>query len=56
MIGFLSNNIGTIIVLLVLITVVASIVFHQIKLKKKGKNTCGCGCSSCAMSEICHKK
>jgi len=53
-INFLLENVGTIIVALVLAAIVALIVIARVKAKKKGKSTCGCGCENCAMSGMCH--
>lgn len=46
---------GTIIISLILLAIVASVIFKMIKDKKAGKSSCGCGCSSCPMSKACHK-
>ena len=57
MISFIIGNIGTIIVSLVLIAIVALAVVSMIRDKKKGKScTCGGSCSGCAMSGRCHGK
>lgn len=56
MIIWLSENIGTIIVSIILILIVASVIIKMVRDKKKGKSSCGCGCSSCAMSGACHGK
>lgn len=58
MLGFLSANIGTIVVLSILIAVVAVIIISHFVRKKNGKPSCGCGCgcSGCAMSESCHSQ
>ncbi len=54
--AWITANLGTIIVSLILILIVAAIVAKMLKDKKAGKSSCGCGCSGCAMSETCHKK
>lgn len=56
MLEFLSENIGTIIVLLILLAVVAAIIAGQIKNKKQGRSSCGCGCKDCPNSGMCHSK
>ncbi|MEE1060749.1 MAG: FeoB-associated Cys-rich membrane protein [Ruminococcus sp.] len=58
MLEFLSENFGTIIVLLILIAVVAVIIISHFVKKKNGKPTggCGCGCSNCAMAASCHSQ
>lgn len=53
---WLANNIGTIVVAIILIVAVLLIVRKLISDKKKGKSSCGCGCSNCSMSGECHKK
>ncbi len=57
MFTWLMQNIGTIIVLAVLITVVTLIVRKMVKDKKSGKGSCSCGagCGNCPMSGSCHK-
>ncbi|MCC8074206.1 MAG: FeoB-associated Cys-rich membrane protein [Clostridiales bacterium] len=47
MLSFISNNIGTIIVLAVLIAVVAAVTAKMIKDRKKGEHLCGGDCSKC---------
>ena len=50
---FITQNIGTIGVLLVLGLVVVLIINKMRKDKKQGKSSCGCGCTNCAMRESC---
>ncbi len=52
----ISENIGTIAVLVILAVISALIVWRIIKNKKEGKSSCGCGCSNCPMSGECRKK
>ena len=52
--GWFTENLGTIVVSLVLIAIVALIVVKMIRDKKKGKSSCGCGCANCAMRGSCH--
>lgn len=54
MLAWLSNNIATVIISLVLAVIVALIIFSLVKNKKKGKSSCGCNCAHCAMSGSCH--
>ena len=49
MLAWLSKNIATIIICLVLAVIVALIIFSLVKNKKKGKSSCGCNCAHCAM-------
>ena len=53
--AWLENNLATIIISAILLTVIGLIVGFKIKNKKNGKRSCGCGCKSCAMSDVCHK-
>ncbi len=56
MLTWLSQNLGTIIIALIVAAVVALILIKFIRDKKKGKSSCGCGCSDCPMSGSCRKK
>ena len=54
MIGLIKENIGSILVLLGVATVIALIVVFRVRAKKKGETGCGCGCSSCPGRFTCH--
>lgn len=54
MLEWLSANIGSIIVVLVLAAIVTAIIVNMIKDKKRGKSSCGGGCAGCAFSGSCH--
>lgn len=56
MLKWLSENIGTVIVLAVLIVIVVAIIVYRIKAKKRGESSCGCKCSDCAGCSTCHAK
>ena len=56
MFDWIAGNIGTILICLVLIAVVAAIICGLIRDKKRGKSSCGAGCAHCAMSGSCRKK
>ncbi|MGN0554872.1 MAG: FeoB-associated Cys-rich membrane protein [Candidatus Fimenecus sp.] len=56
MLTWLAQNTATIMICAVLIAVVAAIIIHMIKNKKKGKSACGCGCADCPMRSACHKQ
>lgn len=56
MLTFISENIATIIILLILISAVVAITANLIKNRKKGKSSCGCGCENCPMSGSCHSE
>lgn len=56
MIGWISDNIGTIVISLILIAIVAGIIVKMVRDKKKGKSSCGCNCGCCSMNGTCHPK
>lgn len=56
MIEWITNNIGTIIVGLIVLAIITAVVIGMIRKKKNGKSTCGCGCANCPLSGDCHKK
>lgn len=52
---FIVQNVGTIIVSLIVIAVIVAVVVVMVKDKKKGKSLCGASCKCCPNSELCHK-
>ena len=54
MLNWLSQNLPTILVALVVLAVCTLIVVKMIRDKKKGKSSCGCGCEGCAHKGDCH--
>lgn len=56
MLTFLADNIGTILVSVILIAIVVLIVLKICKDKKKGKNSCGCACKNCPSAGMCHQQ
>lgn len=54
MLVWLSANLATVAVAVILAAIVAAVIWYMVAQKKKGASSCGCGCSSCAMSGICH--
>lgn len=54
MTAWLSANIGSIIVILILLAVIALAVRSVIKDKRSGKGGCGNGCAHCALHDKCH--
>lgn len=52
---WLAYNLGTIVVVLILIGVFTWIAVTLIRDKKSGKGGCGCGCESCALHGKCGK-
>jgi len=55
MISWLRDNLGTIVMTLILLVMVAAIIWKMWRDKKKGKSSCGCNCGHCAMSGMCHQ-
>ena len=56
MLAWLADNLGTVIVSMMLICVVAVVITGMVRGKKQGKSSCGCGCEHCAMHGKCHTK
>jgi hypothetical protein len=54
MLTWFSANLGTILVGLLLVAIVAFILHGMYRDKKRGKTSCGCGCSGCPHSGSCH--
>ena len=54
MLQWISENVGTILICMGLIVIVALIVRSLIRQKKQGKSSCGAGCAHCAMHGQCH--
>lgn len=52
--GWLTDNLATIIVSIILIVIVALIIRKQIRDRLAGRSSCGCGCENCASRGICH--
>lgn len=55
MLQWICENIGTIVVGLVLLAVVILIVRIMMRDKKQGKSSCGGNCASCGGCCACHK-
>ena len=56
MLQWISANIGTILISLVLLAVVALIIRSMVHDKKQGKYSCGGNCAGCAACGSCHNK
>ena len=56
MLQWISANIGTILISLVLLAVVALIIRSMVRDKKQGKSSCGGNCAGCAACGACHNK
>lgn len=54
MLHWISANLSTILITLVLIAIVVLIIRSLICQKKQGKSSCGAGCAHCAMHGECH--
>ena len=55
MLQWINENVGTILICMGLIVIVALIVRSLIRQNKQGKSSCGAGCVHCAMHGQCHK-
>ena len=53
MLAWLAENLGTIVITLILNAIVTAIVVSMIRDKKKGKSSSGCDCAHCG---ACHCK
>ena len=56
MFTFISENIGSLLILLAVVSIAAAILAFRIRAKRQGKTSCGCGCASCPMADKCHPK
>ena len=56
MISFITENLGTIIITVVLVAILATIVVKLVRDKRKGKSSCGGNCAHCAMGGSCHSE
>ena len=56
MISFITENLGTIIITVVLVAILAAIVVKLVRDKRKGKSSCGGNCAHCAMGGSCHSE
>ena len=55
MLTWISQNIGTLIVIVILAAVVAAVIVKIVKDKRQGKSSCGHNCAHCAMAGMCHE-
>ena len=56
MLQWISTNIGTILISLLLLAAVALIIRSMMRDKKQGKSSCGGNCADCAACGSCHNK
>lgn len=54
MLAWLQLNLGTVVVVLALLLIVALAVWKLLKNKRTGQTSCGCGCEHCALRDKCH--
>ncbi|MCR5685135.1 MAG: FeoB-associated Cys-rich membrane protein [Lachnospiraceae bacterium] len=54
MFAWITDNLGTIGVSLLLVIIVAEIIIKLINDKKQGKSSCGGNCAHCGMGTSCH--
>lgn len=54
MLSWLTANLGTVLITLLLIAVVAVIIINLCKNKKRSVSPCGGQCACCAMHGACH--
>ena len=52
--SWILNNIGTILIFLLLTAVICAVIHSMRKNKKIGKTSCGCGCAGCVLRGKCH--
>lgn len=55
MLAWISENLATIIITLVLVAIVTAIIIAMRKDKKAGKSSCGGNCAHCAMAGKCYQ-
>ena len=55
MLGWLADNLATVIVCAVLILVVGCSIAALVRRRRQGKSSCGCGCEGCDKAHICQK-
>ena len=56
MFQWISENAGTIIVIIILTVMVTGIIICLRRDKKQGKTSCGGNCGCCPMSGSCHRQ
>lgn len=56
MLHWITTNLATILVCMVLLGGIVLAIAHMVREKKKGKTSCGCGCTSCTAGDSCRLK
>lgn len=54
MLEFFTQNLGTIIVGIIVLAIILAIILKLRNDKKHGKLSCGCDCENCPNSKNCH--
>ena len=53
MIGWITDNLGTLLISMLLILMVVGIIISMINDKKQGKSSCGGNCANCRLCTAC---
>lgn len=53
MLAYVTGNLGTILITLFLVLIVAGVICSLVKDKKKGRSSCGGSCAHCNMCTAC---
>ena len=56
MLTWISANLGSIVVFLILVAIVTAVIYKMIKDRKNGISSCGGNCAKCGMCGSCGKK
>lgn len=56
MIGFIVDNLATILISAVIFGLFIGIIVKLVRDRRKGKSSCGCDCGHCSLSGSCHRK
>ncbi len=54
LLSFIQDNIGSIIVGVIVVAIIVFAAWRVILDKKQGRSSCGCSCSSCPNAGLCH--
>ncbi len=55
MAAWFTQNLGTIVITLLLLVIITIIILTIIKDKKQGRSSCGGNCAHCKMCAACHQ-
>lgn len=56
MIGFIVDNLATILLSAVIFGLFIGIIVKLVRDRRKGKSSCGCDCGHCSLSDCRHRK